>query len=92
MTGVHKSQSRNFSAHKLAKLSSQITWRIGGVWQGRQSAPLFSGKCLLTMWEKRGKENRENGEEMKENCKREAEKYKMEGSKNHENEDPFVTF
>ena len=45
----------------------------GGGVRGREGADcqtLFTVKFLLTYREKRGNENRENGEEKKENCKR----------------------
>ena len=42
---------------------------------------LLTEKFLLTHWEKRGKEKRENGEEKKENQKRKGGKLKMKGGK-----------
>ena len=56
----------------------------GGGVRGGAECPqrLPTGKFLLTYWEKRDKEKMkkgENGEEKKENCKREGEKLKMEG-------------
>ena len=57
-------------------------------WRNRLGAEcpqrLLTGKFLLTYWEKRGKEKRErgeNGEEMKENFKREGGKLEMEVEK-----------
>ena len=52
-------------------------------WGGGRGAEcpqrLLTGKCLLTYREKIGKEK--NGEEKKDNCKREGGKLKMEGRK-----------
>ena len=80
--------------------SSQLDVVFSGITGGGQSAPqrLLTGKFLLTYWDKRGNEKRENGmgenwEEKKENCKREGGKLEMEvGKVIKRGEDLFFCF
>ena len=59
-----------------------FSWTVSSkFWNIGSSGVTDGGKFLLTYWEKRGKEKRENGEEKKENQNREGGKLKMEGEK-----------
>ena len=73
ISGIAHSQSGTKFWSGLLKASG-VTGRGRG---GRVSPQrLLTGKFLLTYWEKRGKENRENGTEKKENWKWKEESYK----------------